>query len=839
MLLKIKGNFKMKRNIFIWLIAMSILIVFSTLIFASETINVRDYIKGKFPTIFNIYLAPLGELDEYEKEFIDLLQDLPEEEQKNYAKEVYGDGFSKDILEKIKKANIVQNTENTESEIAKKEIEEFLPPQIEESVKDYQINYHLSLKKEDYPEIKIEIKNSPFRKSEFKFGVSGGNLGAIQDLKNVFKDIDIKSVDGKSLKYKWRDGRTIVVQNGKNSNFTIRYFVDGLNFGRSSGFSGMGEPDTKFVVFRTKRIFFIAGDIFILPDTDSLPSNITVDFSLPVGTQIFSSLPKKDGKFIAITDLWGNIVYDFQKAYFTGGVVVFSLTHNTEWGDKYIYIWFDRDVVAAAWLPSYGNTPWEQAKEYMEMTERFAKYYREVVIEPLPRHIVLFTNVIPKTNIMPPVGTNTDWFHYMQICPRYSDPFVCHHVFHQYSFFLSQSKLTFPLDHFLSEGLPTFFEQTVPSIIYGDNRYKGKLFEFFALDKRGNNFGIRDNQYHIKYNIAAMKVFLLDKYIKEVSGNKKNLNNFVKELWDSVKENHEPEEMKESQIINAFKKVVGKSNGGYFSKLIKTNSFESEDFIDFLPSFGDYVTWMADEYFWGNKLLFLVFLDIVSAKDNEWPHYATYPHNILRYRGDVLVEFKDYLEELNKEEFTQKNIIDAISVVTGKNHKGFFEFWESYGFSFDPNSILPLDSWDPQERTEEEFVCFPFWSAGRLITEDYISGHTQKAEVILDNPDDDGVIAIRVVLHSFETHPPENEAINALSGNNVTFIKSLKFENRNMYFTVAYFKVTTGDMNRKGFNFNVTLPSFSSHPKFLAYNYPPEDDIEYGVLYWLHSLDPE
>jgi len=113
-------------------------------------------------------------------------------------------------------------------------------------VKGYQINYHLSLKKEDYPEIKVEVKNSPFQKSEFKFGVSEGNLGAIEDLKKVFKDIDIKSIDGKSLKYKWTDGRTIVVQNGKNSNFTIRYFVDGLNFRRSSGYSGMGEPDTKF-----------------------------------------------------------------------------------------------------------------------------------------------------------------------------------------------------------------------------------------------------------------------------------------------------------------------------------------------------------------------------------------------------------------------------------------------------------------------------------------------------------------------------------------------------------------------------------------------------------------
>jgi hypothetical protein len=84
----------------------------TSFIFASETIEVKDYIKGKFPVIFNIYLSSLGELDEYEKEFIDLLQNLPEEEQKNFAKEVYGGGFSKDILEKMKKGNIVQDTES-------------------------------------------------------------------------------------------------------------------------------------------------------------------------------------------------------------------------------------------------------------------------------------------------------------------------------------------------------------------------------------------------------------------------------------------------------------------------------------------------------------------------------------------------------------------------------------------------------------------------------------------------------------------------------------------------------------------------------------------------------
>jgi type VI secretion system protein VasI len=118
----------MKRNILILLIVASILIVFSTLIFASEPIDVKEYIKGKLPLIFNIYLASLEELDEYEKEFIDLLQKLPEDEQIIFAKEVKNDGFSKEILEKIKKEGIVvkpkidiveKNKESTKKEKGK------------------------------------------------------------------------------------------------------------------------------------------------------------------------------------------------------------------------------------------------------------------------------------------------------------------------------------------------------------------------------------------------------------------------------------------------------------------------------------------------------------------------------------------------------------------------------------------------------------------------------------------------------------------------------------------------------------------------------------------------
>ena len=100
----------MKRNIFISLIVAFILIIFSAFIFASGTIDVKDYIKDKFPSIFSFYLSSLEELDQYEKKFIDLLEKLPEKEQEYYAKEVYKNSFSLEILEKLKNGEKIEES---------------------------------------------------------------------------------------------------------------------------------------------------------------------------------------------------------------------------------------------------------------------------------------------------------------------------------------------------------------------------------------------------------------------------------------------------------------------------------------------------------------------------------------------------------------------------------------------------------------------------------------------------------------------------------------------------------------------------------------------------------
>lgn len=77
---------------------------------ASASINVKDYIEQyNFPAIVQMCLKPLEELDQYEKEFIDLLQGLPEDKQKDYAKDIYKNkSLTPELLQKIKKEKIAE-----------------------------------------------------------------------------------------------------------------------------------------------------------------------------------------------------------------------------------------------------------------------------------------------------------------------------------------------------------------------------------------------------------------------------------------------------------------------------------------------------------------------------------------------------------------------------------------------------------------------------------------------------------------------------------------------------------------------------------------------------------
>jgi tetratricopeptide (TPR) repeat protein len=99
---------KMNKKTKYLLLIIIVIGLFYSLIVSSQSINVKDYIKDKFPSIFGFYLSSLEDLDSYEKEFIDLLEKLTGEEQEYYAKEVYKNGFSLELLKSIREGKIIK-----------------------------------------------------------------------------------------------------------------------------------------------------------------------------------------------------------------------------------------------------------------------------------------------------------------------------------------------------------------------------------------------------------------------------------------------------------------------------------------------------------------------------------------------------------------------------------------------------------------------------------------------------------------------------------------------------------------------------------------------------------
>ena len=710
-----------------------------------------------------------------------------------------------------------------------------VPPSQQVSASSYEINYTLTLEQEDYPEVTIRVQGYPEQSAVFVF--LGSAVNNITSLNSIFQKMEVKDLAGKNLPWQWVN-KGISVNNGSIQDFTIRYSIDAIRYqpGQNS------DPNAeKSVLFRFRRIFFIAGDVFLTPKLE--PEKIRVDYSLPEGTTLYASLPLENGTFQAVRDYWGNLQRDFSMAYFAGGHALFALNHTTDWGDEYQYIWFDRDSLSEAWTPLYGNTPWEQAELYMESTESCAGYYRDT-IGSLPNHRVLFTNVTPQYPGFPSAGTNQDWYHNMQILPRFSEPDICHEVFHQYSFssMKEQSKLVFAfggdaIGNMLWEGLPSYYEQILPSLLLGDPRYSGKLFEIYVKDVRGISFGVRGRSaYHVKYNLSTLRVYMLDQYIRERTNGNDSLDGFVRAMWENVKNNIAPETISQSDVLAAFSSVVGVENAGYLNQVASMSTFDLTTLEDLRSPFSAYADWMTQEFFWGKPLLFYMYLDIAVAKGNEWPLYATSPHIIPRYRPIALQPAWDFLSAHSENPITKKEILDAMQAATVKNHSGFFEFWESLGVTLDPNEIADLAYWNPRGVTPKDALPTTWSSVGTLKTKHFLGGVPQPATIHLDNS------APTSQIYIYYQYIEEGSSINfataeeVIQGENVRVIKT--FDNRygNLNSTGVEFVVTTKDSANQDYPITLTYPLGKGVSRFVVNS--EDQGTQLGELYYLGPIQP-
>ncbi len=714
-----------------------------------------------------------------------------------------------------------------------------ITPSQQVSASSFDVNYTLTLEQEDYPEVTIQVNGYPTQSAEFVF--LGTAISSISSLNSIFQKLEVKDLAGNNLYWQWTN-KGISVLNGSVTNFTIRYSIDAINYQWQktvnvnviqSGMPVNIDVKANAVIFRFRRISFAAGDVFLTPELE--PEKITVDYSLPEGTTLYATLPSENGTFQAVKDLWGNLPLDFSLAYFAGGQALFTLNHTTEWGDEYQYIWFDRDYLSEAWTPWYGNAPWEQAQLYMETTESCARYFRDS-IGSLLNHRVLFTNQIESFSDIPSTGSGQDWFHYMQIWPRFSEPEVCHHVFHMYSNNLT--KLAFgedPIGKMFSEGLPTYYEQILPGKLLENSRYKGNLFEIFVLDARGIPFGIRGNELHVTDNVPALKVYLLDQYIQSVTGGVDNLDSFVKAMWNEVKDNPEPQQISQAEILSSFSSVVGSENAGYLDQLTNLENFDLQELSDLRAPFSEYADGMIHEYFWDKPILFYMFLDIVAAKGNEWPYFATASHNVMGYRRDALQPVWNYLSENSGNPITQQEILRSLNASTGGDHAGFFEFWESLGITLDPNEVADFANWDPKSRRLEDLMPAPYKSIGTLRTEHLLAGIPQEATIYLDSPAPTNTIFIGYKY--FEEGSYSANLENVIQGDNVSFLESWNEPYEKFNMSTVIFEIRTDDPNNQEFPITLTFPDVRGISRFPVSVDAPKGDL-IGDLYYLGPIQP-
>ncbi len=95
-------NIIKKENLLKLQIILLLILLFCHISSLANPVNIREYLNGRFPAVYVLYLDSLDDLDAYEKEFVDLLEILPEQEQRSYIKEIYKEGFTIEKLERIR-----------------------------------------------------------------------------------------------------------------------------------------------------------------------------------------------------------------------------------------------------------------------------------------------------------------------------------------------------------------------------------------------------------------------------------------------------------------------------------------------------------------------------------------------------------------------------------------------------------------------------------------------------------------------------------------------------------------------------------------------------------------
>ncbi|MHB0885450.1 MAG: stalk domain-containing protein [Bacillota bacterium] len=478
-----------------------------------------------------------------------------------------------------------------------------------------------------------------------------------------FKDLRLTSGDGQRLSPVRIDRRTIEVTSGTGS-VVASYSVDlSKVWSRACKVDGIGGG-------------FSGSEGLLVPANQPL-TGATVAFDLPDPWQVVSVYPSSEGVFTVEPVSFKDLAVEVKAGGWYFGDVDFDQTVTYADGFPIRVVGF-KGFPYEHWNAYLSTSPLEEALRtadfYHETYVRLKELYGEF---PVDRLLVVgpgFWQAGSSWAAQQLVGGD-----------RYE--YIPHHLIHAY-FDKYPARIEFGEAFYFSlrEGYPTYAEGMMTRELAGTPVWSGMLYQRKFHYLRGMHFGNME-QNSRQYVLGFVTTFLMDKEIRNRTGGDKGIDDLMVSIWQQNK-GPNPVQVSDEEVLAALQQLTGTDWHEFYRNNVQDTSRIDVSPLDALkPDFLVFLGAVSDRWYGGHPSAYFVNQELIStAGDFDMGVRLQQPFGVDPLLLKFVMRARE-LRDVSREHLTEEDIERAMSLVSGKNHSDFLEFYRNQGFTIDPLDI--------------------------------------------------------------------------------------------------------------------------------------------------------
>lgn len=481
----------------------------------------------------------------------------------------------------------------------------------------------------------------------------------------LFRDLRLTTINGQTLSPVQVDRRTIEVTPGTGpASIIARYSVDlSKTWSRACKVDWIGGV-------------FSGSEGLLVPANEPL-SSATISFDLPEPWQAVSIYTGAAGVFIVEPVTFQDLAVEVQVGGWYFGEVDFDRTVTYDDGFPIRMVGF-KGFPYEHWNAYLGTTPLEEAL-------KTADFFHESYV-----HLKTLYGEFPVDRLLmvgPGFWQAGSTFAAQQIVGWNRYEYIPHHLVHTY-FWHYPTRIEFSNAFYslLGEGYPTYSEGIMTAEIAGDPIWAGMLYERKFHYLRGTHFGNME-QNSRQYVVGFVTTYLMDKEIRDKTGGSKGIDDLMVAIWKRYKGPNQVD-VSDEEVLSVLKELTGADWHDFYQRNIQDTSSLDVAALDALkPDFRIFLGAISDYWYGGHPSAYLVNQELISAAgDFDMGVRFQQPFGANSLLLKFILQARE-LKDVSRETLTEEDIEKAMSLVTGKDHSDFFEFYGSQGFTVDPLDV--------------------------------------------------------------------------------------------------------------------------------------------------------